>query len=147
MAEERTFTWQKQFNVGKNGERIFAELYPNLIKTDGRISDFTLNGDGVELKTDTYSMDKTENFFMEYFGNVDKAKIGGPWRAANDKVKWFVYMFIKEKKCFWFDSIELVAFLDKYVTKLKPKTVRNPGYEAMGYAVPRDALKHLEKQI
>lgn len=145
MAEERTFHWGKQLNVGKQGERIFQELYPEVTKTDGRINDFTLNGEGVELKTDTYSMEKTQNFFFEFYGNIEKQSIGGPWRAVRDKVKWFVYMFVKDKKVFWFDSNELVEFLDKEVKKHKLKYVKNIGYEACGYAIPRDTVKHLLK--
>lgn len=143
---EQVFGWQKQLNVGKKGEQIFQELYPQVTKTDGRVSDFVLNGEHVELKTDTYSMDKTPNFFMEYYGNVDKGSIGGPWRAARDKVKWFVYMFIQQKKCFWFESEPLVKFLDKHIKTLKVKVVRNKGYEAHGFAVNREATKHLETE-
>jgi hypothetical protein len=143
---EKTFYWKAQLNVGQRGEDLFAEMYPKVTKTDGRVSDFVLNGEGIELKTDTYSMDATPNFFMEYYGNVDKAAIGGPWRAAKDGVTWFVYMFIQQKKCFWFRSETLVKFLNEHIKTLKPKSVKNRGYEALGYAVSREACAHLQEE-
>ena len=139
------YNFKDQLNVGADGEKFFMNLYPKLVKTSGLISDFEYNGKGVELKTDTYAMDKTPNFFMEKLSSVDSGKIGGPWRAAQDNVDFFVYMFIKDRKCFWFRSKALVAFLDQYIVDKKPRSANivNTSWTAMGYLIPRTAVTHL----
>lgn len=88
-------------------------------------------------------MDRTPNFFMESVGSISSGKPGGPWRAALDDVDYFVYMFIKQKKCFWFNSKELAEFLDGYCANLKPVSIQNKTWTTLGYLVPRSAVKHL----
>ena len=145
MSNQKTFTWTAQFNIGKIGEQLFQETYPEAIKTDGRVEDFILNGEKIEIKTDNYSMNKTENFFFEFVGNDTKMNPGGPWRAAQDNIKWFVYLFIHDKKFFWFDSKKLCAFLDKKIVGMKPKSIKNKGYNTLGYTILREDVKHLER--
>lgn len=147
MAKSNVFGWHEQLSVGNKGERFFLKNYPDASKSDGKIDDFKLsNGETVELKTDTYSMEKTPNFFMEYIGNMKKGNLGGPWRAAKDNIDWFVYLFLYDQKFFWFNTKELVGFLDEHIKTLKVKTVRNPGYDSTGFAVNRDEVAHLMKK-
>jgi len=144
MAKDQIFGWHEQLSVGNKGEKYFQTLYPEATKTSGRVDDFVLNGKRIELKTDTYSMAKTPNFFMEYFGNVKAGAIGGPWRSCKDNIDYFVYLFLYDKKMFWFESCRLANFLDEHIKTLKPKTVRNSTYEAYGFAVKRDDVAHLQ---
>lgn len=88
-------------------------------------------------------MNDTPNLFCEYYGNVDKATVGGPWRAAKDKVDWFVYLYIREQQFFWYRAAPLVTFLDGWIKGKKPKTIKNRSYETMGYTVPRSEVEHL----
>jgi hypothetical protein len=141
------FDFKEQLDIGAEGERVFHSLYPKLNKADGIKFDFELNGHTVELKTDTYSMDRTPNFFMENVSDIDSGKIGGPWRAAQDNVDFFVYMFIQQKKCFWFRSKPLVQFLDEYCKDLYLVKIPNKGWTATGYKVPRYAVEHLYLKI
>lgn len=140
------FDFGEQLVVGDDGERDFLKHYANLIpkKSDDRRIDFIL-GDGkkVELKTDTYDMSATQNFFMELFGNIDKGQIGGPWRAMQDNVDYFVYYFKKNKTYFWFESKSLCKHLDNIIAqgRLQPKIINNKGWAARGYAVPRSQLE------
>lgn len=139
------FDFKEQLTIGAAGEEAFRKLYPKLEKADGIKFDFAFNGKTVELKTDTYAMNKTQNFFMEKYSSIESKKLGGPWRAAKDKVNYFVYMYSKDQKCFWFDSIKLADFLDIYVKEKKPRQseVVNTSWTAMGYLVPRKDVAHL----
>ena len=80
---------------------------------------------------------------MERYGSVEDSKVGGPWRAAQDNVDYFVYFFLSNKTFFWFEPKPLVQFLDEYTRNMRGKTVANRGYSSLGYAVPRDACDHL----
>ena len=143
MGDDKVFTFQKQLGIGSAGENLFLQRYKGSTKTDGRKSDLTFQEKLVELKTDTYSMERTSNFFMEHYGSIEGQKIGGPWRAAQDDVHYFVYLYIEQQAFYWFESKPLVKFLDTYIKQLKPKTVRNKGYTTLGYAVPRAGVDHL----
>ena len=147
MAKSKTFDFNEQLKVGTRGEKIFLSLYPNLKKADGIKYDFTIDGKTLELKTDTYSMDDTPNFFMEHLSDTKTGKLGGPWRALQDGVDYFVYMYLAEKKCFWFRPKPLVEFLDKYIQNESYKVIKNKGWSSHGYTVPRELLKNLIIEI
>ncbi len=138
------FGFKKQLSVGSTGENLFLKYYKDgASKADGRIFDLLYKGKTVELKTDTYPMQKTENYFMERYGSIEDKKEGGPWRAANDKVDYFVYFYLANKTFFWFESEPLVKFLNVHTPTLKCKTVANRGYTTMGFPVKRVSLDHL----
>ena len=132
------FTFKKQLDVGAKGEDFFLDCYGNKAsKSDGRKFDLFFDGKSVELKTDTYPIEKTPNFFMEKLGNVESNKIGGPWRAADDGVDYFVYLFASNKTFYWFETKKLVKFLDEYTKGKRGRTVANRGYVTLGFLVPR----------
>ncbi len=137
------FSFKKQLDVGNIGETLFLKYYKGSAKSDGRKYDITFKGKKVELKTDTYPMSKTANYFMERYGSVEDKKVGGPWRAKEDGVDYFVYLFIADKTFFWFDTVSLVKFLDEHTKKMRGKTVANKTYSSLGFCVPRDDLTHL----
>lgn len=150
----RKFDFNEQLGAGDSGERDFKEFYKDLnpIKSKDLKFDFTLaSGEKLELKTDTYDMDETPNFFMEYYSDSKNLKLGGPWRASNDNVDIFVYYFVKNKTFYWFKVQELRVFLDKYLDTHNPrvKNVPNKGWLTQGFAIPREALDTvlLKKEI
>jgi hypothetical protein len=135
------FQFNKQLNVGDCGEKLFLKTYQSrkVEKADGIKFDFTIDDrKTVELKTDTYSMERTPNFFMEYFGNRDTGALGGPWRALQDKVDYFVYLFLNDGVFFWFDPKTLCPFLDIEINKLQPKEIPNRTWTTVGFAVSRE---------
>lgn len=147
----RTFDFDEQLSVGNRGESDFIKFYSSMkpIKSQDRSIDFVLaNGKTVELKTDTYDIERTPNFFMEIFGDITESKIGGPWRALQDGVTFFVYYFPKNRTFFWFDTVVLCRRLDDIVSRnsLLPKEIKNKGWSARGYAVPRAELIDIEYQ-
>jgi hypothetical protein len=147
MDENKTFDFKKQLKVGAKGESLFLSLYPKLEKADGIKYDFMLGDKTLELKTDTYSMTETPNFFMEHLSDCKSGKLGGPWRALQDGVDYFVYMYQAQKQCFWFEPKPLVEFLDVYIRTAGYKVIRNKGWTSHGYTVPRETLSHLFLKI
>lgn len=137
------FQFKDQLSVGASGESIFHSLYPKLEKADGIKFDFSYKNKSVELKTDTYSMAKTPNFFMERYSDVERGTNGGPWRAAHDNVDYFVYMYLKERKCFWFNPKALVEFLNTYVKGKSIVSIPNKTWTTTGYLVPRTVVNSL----
>jgi len=140
---KEVFGFKKQLSIGSKGEELFLRKYKDSSKSDDRKYDLLYKGQKVELKTDTYPMQKTENFFMERYGSIEDQKIGGPWRAREDKVEHFVYFYLADKTFFWFNSKALADFLDTYIKNKRGKTVANRGYSSLGFAVPREDLRHL----
>jgi hypothetical protein len=144
----KTFSFSKQLNAGNSGEADFKKFYKDLepVKSEDLKYDFLLNnGSKIEVKCDTYPMDKTPNFFMEYYSDINKQSLGGPWRSKSHEISTFVYYFINDKTFFWFDSYKLVTFLDKYIKEKKPsyKYIKNRGWTTGGFTIPRVDLEHL----
>jgi len=139
------FQFKDQLSIGGSGEELFLSLHPWLNKADGIKFDFERGGKSVELKTDTYSMKSTPNFFMERYSDTERGTFGGPWRAARDDVSYFVYMYLPQQTCFWFDSKELVKFLDEYCKGKRLVEIPNKTWMTTGYLVPRVAVEHLVK--
>jgi len=142
-VQKEVFTFKKQIGVGNVGENLFLKTYAGSTKSTDLKYDFTYKGKKVELKTDTYPMEKTSNFFMEQYGSIEDKKLGGPWRASQDEVDYFVYLYLADKKFFWFETKSLVKFLDECVKDLRGKSVWNRGYTTFGFAVPRALVDDL----
>lgn len=135
----QTFRFHPQNKVGKRGEALFTSFYgPAHSKL--KEYDFEFQGQKIELKSDTY---KSENYFMEYFSDKDKKTLGGPFRAAQDNIYWFVYLFLQEETFYWFKTEELVLFMREFMKDANPIPVRNPKFISLGYKVPRDMLKRV----
>jgi hypothetical protein len=146
MYQNKNFSFNEQKKVGLDGESDFLKFYSeeNPRKSLDRKYDFLIRArTKVELKTDTYSMEKTENFFMEKYSDINKMLLGGPWRAANDRINYFVYYFLLDGVFFWFRPNELVFFLDSYIEKKHEKIIRSHSWFTLGYIIPRKDLKHL----
>src|SRR5579864_9364737 len=147
------FNFDEQRQIGDAGESDFIRIYEGLNpvkpERDFRIDFHLNNGKTVELKTDSYDMERTPNFFMEQFTvSGNKTSLGGPWRTKEHAVDFFVYYFVKNKVFYWFCPISLSEFLDKYVKDNNLKMISIPNkdnrggyYEAQGYKIPREVLK------
>lgn len=137
--------FERQISVGEQGENNFKRDYSFLhpVKSTDLRWDFDLKSDfKVELKTDTYDMNKSLNYFLESYVEsytTDNKKIGGPWRALQDGVELFVYYFIRHGIYHWFDSRIIVEVADRFIAENEPRLVRvhNDGYAALGYLIPR----------
>jgi hypothetical protein len=154
---ESFFTFKKQHKLGQDGESLFLSCYPKFkpILSDGIKFDITIKekignkifDKSVELKTDYYEMGKTKNIFFEKYGSNITQKLGGTFRALDDKVDWFVYLYIKDKTFYWFNPQTICKFLDTYIKDKSPFHIKNKGYYSIGYLVPRAEVSHLCKRI
>lgn len=142
----KVFDFKEQLSIGQKGEELFHVTYPELIRTDGRCGDFiTPDGYIVELKCDSYS--GSPNFFMERYSSIDSEKLGGPWQSQQGKVTDFVYYFVAEGIIYWFNVDQLVKWLDEHSKEYPVRIIRNRGWSAKGYLVPRKSIEHLAWQI
>lgn len=126
---------------GKIAELLLLELWPGLTQTDGFRGDFiTAGGEVVESKGDYYDMQKTENFFLEKWSDVDNKKPGGPWQALEHGATLFVYLYVKNRTFFVFKTHKLLETLEAMEPTLRPVRIQNQGWVTVGYLVPRKLL-------
>lgn len=143
------FNFKTQLRTGDIGEALFYQAHGGtLAKEDGRKNDFKcLVTDGfVELKTDSYSMAKTLNFFFERYSDKEKGTPGGPWQALANGNEWFCYFYVSDLTYFKFKTSELVAALEEVIPLIEPKDIPNKTWTTQGYAVPRAVMAPLYKE-
>jgi hypothetical protein len=143
----KAWDFKGQLAVGNRGEELFLERYPRKLEIfSGREYDFTVKSsrEKIELKTDTYNMDKSDNFFLERYSDVHRKTPGGPWRAYKDKIDIFCYMFVRHN--IWFEFRDLPALIERLDDLTKKQGliyIKNKGWVTGGYKVPRDSLSDL----
>lgn len=141
------FDFQKQLAVGDRGEELFLEHYPKKITIHpGRDGDFieTNSGKKIELKTDTYNIDKTPNFFIERFSCIDKQSPGSVWQALDHGCSIFCYMFVRHNIWFQFNDLpKLIERLESLTEKMGMIYIKNRGWVTGGYKLPRTSLEDL----
>lgn len=131
---------------GQAGELLLLEMWPELVRLSGRHADYIApDYTGLELKSDSYSMAKTANMFIERWSDVKAKKPGGPWQAFGRGSGYFAYMYMPDKTCFLFRTHELIAFLEPLIADktLQSAVVRNIAWITLGYKVPRILVEHL----
>lgn len=135
----------KDLARGAVGEQIFHNLMPHLQKL-GRTADFVCpyTGQTFEVKVDYTSH---PNFFFESMSDVAKGKIGGPWRSAQEKTTWFVYLFAKTGQGYITSTRQLVREIEKLQKKekLRVVSVQNRSWITRGVLVPKDKLAGVGK--
>ncbi len=147
-----TFHFQRQLEIGKKGESLVDNYYKDQIeRLSGRKADFKILGlDSLfELKSDSYPMDKTPNFFIEKFSDIEKKNPGGPYQALSHDCKYFCYFFVDAEKLFWFNTKKLVERCDALIKKhsLELKSVKNTRWVTGGYLINREWVRDLYKEI
>lgn len=143
----KKWSMKTQLAYGLDAEEKLCERYPTkLVKPeDHRLWDFECaKGLRYEIKTDTYSLDKTKNFFMERWSVLDKKKPGGPWQALAHGADIFIYYFASDDTYFEFNSLSsLVGRLDDLTKKSGLVYIPNQGWTTAGYKVKRQDLEDL----
>ncbi len=135
-------SFAKSLAIGKAGEALLLELWPELVPTDGRRGDFLLpSGDKMEVKSDNYDHTEFGNFFMERWSDFDRKKPGGPWQALEHGAPRFFYWFPKARIGYIFHTSELVELLEHLEHTFEPKLIQNTSWLTVGYKVPRGLLK------
>jgi hypothetical protein len=135
--------------IGKLGEAVFMKNFPGWIKIgEGyTTADFKNDKHTLELKTDSYDIGHTPNFFMEYISNINKGTLGGPFRDPT--INFFVYYFYNSNVAYWFDTQTLVNELYDMYDDIESNciTIKNEAkdggfFYTRGLLVPRIKLKH-----
>lgn len=138
-------SFAKSLAKGKLGEDLLNEVWPTLRRLDGRKADFvdTISGLRIELKSDSYNMEKTPNFFIEIWSDIDRHKVGGPWQALEHGSDLWIYMFQANRTMFIFEVATLVATLEKLVDEYPRIEIPNKSWTTIGVKVPRERLSHI----
>jgi hypothetical protein len=138
--------FQKDLLTGQAGEELLHKMFPELVRLDGKHADFiTPDFQTLELKSDSYSMGKTKNYFIERWSDVYKKRPGGLWQAFGRGTNYFAYLYVPDKTCFVFRTHELITFLEQH--KFSEVYIRNRGWTTSGYKVPRALVAHLVVKI
>lgn len=141
------FDFNKQLKIGAKGEEDFVLSYPTVITPfSGHAYDFDCvdTGAKIELKTDTYDMDKTVNFFIERYSDYNKKSPGGPWQSLDKGVSVFCYYFKKNGVWFQFNSLKkLVNRLNKITEGKGLVFIQNRGWTTAGYKIRREDIMDL----
>tara|TARA_Y100001963_G_C6729504_1_gene423122 strand:+ start:238 stop:729 length:492 start_codon:yes stop_codon:yes gene_type:complete len=133
---------------GLEGEQVILKRYKCSKSKDLRYDLISPKGRTWEVKSDYYDMTKYPNFFMEYRSNKLKDTLGGPWRALNDGVELFSYLFVKNRKHYIWETETLVNKLEHILETMNLNLVerenKNDGnpYYTTGYKIPRKLLEH-----
>lgn len=144
--------FQEQLKKGEEGERKLQRIYHGKALTKAKTRDYDFNradGAKVEVKSDSYDPTKTACFFFERYSDVAKKKPGSVWQSREKGATVLVYFFVNHGIYFEFPDLHLLEVaLDVLIRAagLKPIEIRNKGWTALGYRVPRDALVGLFKE-
>ncbi len=146
---KKVFGFKEQMKVGDKGEKFFIKCYHKLNprKSTTREVDIVINdNEKVEIKCDSYKMDKTPNMFLEKEGSNITGKLGGAHRAVQDNLDWFVYLYISDRTFYWFRPNDLKKFIDKN-KDLPERKVFNRGYHSTGVLIDRKLVKDIAVRI
>ena len=131
---------------GRIGELAFLHATNGTTTpTDGREGDFVITGTRtkLEVKSDYYDMDKTENFFFEVYRSGFKP--GGVYQALEHGCKYFIYCFVPNGVAYCFETKKLAERLDLLhdSKNLTLTSVGNGSYTTRGLKVNRDLVTDL----
>ena len=138
------FDFDESLKMGKSGEDLFHSYFPYLKRTSGLDYDFeSENGCKIELKSDSYDLNKYPNFFMERYSWGDRP--GGPWQSLFKGATHYVYFYVKNETFFTFEVRKLVEALE-FITEPKHLIeVRNRDHLTRGFKIPRESLNGIYK--
>lgn len=137
--------FKSKLKQGQSGEDRLHKLFPNWLRADGRIADFvTDEGHLIELKTESRTTEQTPNLALEMASSPGKP--GAIQRAINDGIDTIVYMYADDR-LFAYAPAALLEFAIQNRKKYRTVFVPNDSYESEVLLVPRDAVKHLERQL
>ena len=147
---KKVFSFRKQFKIGNKGESLFIKHYSdmNARKTGTRDFDIFIDDNTkVELKSDSRSTLDSPNLFIERYSDLDKKTPGGVHQSFGKGTKYFVYLFLKDRTFFWYETSKLKDYIDKNEDKFEKKTIFNFGYRSLGYLVKREEVMKLQIRI
>lgn len=143
----KVWSFKAQLEVGSRGEELFLEHYPKkIIVYPERDGDFleVYSGKKIELKSDSYNINKTENFFFERYSNIETKTPGSVWQAIGHGCDIFCYQFVRHN--IWFQFNDLPALRDRLEELTAGKSmvwIKNQGWITGGFKIKRSDLEDL----
>lgn len=143
--------FQVSLKQGSDAERLFNELYPNLKRLSKSYeADFSYTKDGVtkyyELKTSF--LNNPRNFYIEKYSNPSIFRLGGPFKAKEQGIDYFIIWLKKEGKIFWFNTIKLINKIEDLIKAQIIKEVKlNKEKVATGFIVPVTILQTVADKV
>ena len=143
------FSFQTQNDIGKRGEALFLSKYPAW-KAHNNGENYK-NPDFIdslkrtlELKFDVSARARRDrdgfqlNFFMETISNDQKQTPGGVFRAYQEGVTFFVYMFEEPFRIFVLDVAKTCARTRQLIesNRYRKCRIKNRYYFTEGYPLP-----------
>lgn len=130
---------------GNDAERLLLMQHKFLTHATDRSHDLIIKGTKIklELKNDSYDPKKYSNFIMERWSKQDKP--GGPFQSLKNGCRYFMYNFAQTGQIYVFDTVQLVARIEKLVKKheLPLYDKHNVGYITQYYKIPISMLEDL----
>lgn len=141
-----TPNFQSDLARGRIGELAFIHACEGTVEPlDGREGDAKIKGTRtkLEIKSDSYNMDKTPNFFMEKYRSGNKP--GGVYQSIEHGCKYYIYVYVPNSEIFIFDTRALADRLDLLhdSKNLTLTSVGNGSYTTRGLKIHRDWVTDL----
>jgi hypothetical protein len=143
------YNFDSSLKAGQVGEERFHAAFPQLQRLDGFKSDFInpKNKHTYELKSDSYDMNKTPNFFIEIYSDVARKKFGGPRQALSHGSHYWAYFYTQNNTIFLFNTKRLVKWLEQNEELYHIRSIENIRWTTTGILVNRSHLATLYKKI
>jgi hypothetical protein len=138
--------FQADLSRGRIGELAFIHACQGTVEPlDGREGDARVVGTRtkLEVKSDSYDMDRTTNFFMEKYRSGNRP--GGVYQSLEHGCKYYIYIYVPNAEIFIFDCAALAERLDLLhdSRNLTLTSVGNGSYTTRGLKVHRDWVTDL----
>lgn len=138
-----TPNFQSDLSRGRIGELAFIHACEGTVEPlDGREGDAKVTGTRtkIEVKSDSYNMDRTQNFFMEKYRSGNRS--GGVFQSIEHGCKYYAYIYVPNGELFIFDCKQLADRLNILhdSKNLTLTSVGNGTYTTRGLKVHRDWL-------
>lgn len=142
-------SFKNDLKVGHSGEEFIVSLHPDkLQQLDGRTGDIIIlsSGELIEVKTDKRA-NSTGNIFLEHYSHKTKQTPGGPWQAAKNNCKYFLYLFFPCKSIYLYETQALIDYIIANEDDLRYHIVNSSKSNASGYITSIIAIRHLELKL
>ena len=147
---ETTFSFETQLKLGNEGEQLFYDKYKDYFEKNN--SQNVMAPDFIHRKTGALAEIKFDNsthaardlnglqknLFVEMFSNTREMTLGGPFRAVEEGVDYYVYMFKEPFRIFIFDAVKFKNKAARIINEQNygEKFVKNKTWYTSGYALP-----------
>jgi hypothetical protein len=139
------YKFNESLKAGAAGEDKVQQLYPDWVRTDGRIADFiTPDGKKIEVKTERRTTAETPNLALELASSPGRP--GAIERAVADGIDYILYQFADDI-IFVYQPVPLLSYMNENKHNYRQVNVNNGSYHSTVLLVPRIDLRRFECKI